>query len=151
MYLNRRILIGALALAFSGCAANRAPDGPQVGRNAPGREVVVENWTGTNLQVYAIYGGDITRIGRVRALGSTLVRVPDAAGGEIQLLTRPTGIWETSHISEPVHVGFDRRVTWQLRATGGSAITYMPQTMINADEVAGRPANVNVTPADFGR
>jgi hypothetical protein len=134
MSIQRGIIIGCLALATGACAGNR-PAGPQVGREAPGREITVENWTGTDLQVYVLYGGDYTMLGRVRALGSKVLRLPDAAGGEVRLVTQPIGVWETHHLSEPIHVAFDQRVTWQLRATGGSSVTYQPTALRDPDRI----------------
>lgn len=123
----RRFLI--LVLLFStivGCSSRR--NGPRVGREPPQRTIAVENWTASDFRIFAVYGGDLTMLGTARAMGTTTVRLPVTAPGSIRLLAMLLGAVSSDpqHISEPVHLSEGQRIKWQLRATGGSAITYQP-------------------------
>lgn len=116
--------IGIVLIA--GCAGNDGPVGLQVGEtpsSEPGIRVIIENATPSSVRAFALVGGSEISLGRVTALGSRTVRLPQSAGS-FQLLVRPSAINAPGryHASEMIQAVPGQRVTWQLQPSPGTSM-----------------------------
>lgn len=92
MSRSARLRLGAALTLLTACAsaggsgAGEPPEGPS--------RVEVTNNSTENLVVYAIYGGQRSRVGEVTGLGSETFRLPpllDRGGGRLRFLIDPIG------------------------------------------------------------
>lgn len=117
-------LLASLALFGAGCAAGQGGTGLQVGSVRPdGMQIRVENETGVNLRIFALFDGHETPLGRVSAMDERTVRLPFQLASMVQLVARPSALNlpDRRHISEPVSLIQGSRVTWVLRASPGTS------------------------------
>jgi FtsP/CotA-like multicopper oxidase with cupredoxin domain len=120
--------IAALFLVAAGCGSTPggAPGATQ-GNEQSGIPIQVENSGSNPLRVFAVIGDQESLLGRVDALRTTNLYLPEGVTGQMQLVVRPNasrGFGE-AHNSQPFTVQSGQRVRWELR--GGSAAFYVPQ------------------------
>lgn len=102
----RRLIAGATAglslLALAACASSGSSSGASSQSNASGRGAIapqnvitveVENNNPSQMTLHAVYGGQSTRIGQVRGLDRTTIRLDGSLypSGEITILGDPIG------------------------------------------------------------
>lgn len=132
MKSSRTFLSAAGLLLICACAGNEGPAGLQVGespQSESGIRVVIENATPSSVRAYALVGGNEIPLGRVTALGSRAVRLPQSAG-TFQLMVRPSAIDAPGryHTSEMIQAVQGQQVTWQLQASPGTSL--LPRTSV---------------------
>jgi len=98
-------VIAGMALLLASCASSR---GVQVGSSAVDRALAlqVQNDNTSDVDVYAMSGGQVTRLGTVTGLSSDTLRVPAhvvARGTDLRLLADPIGGFG-AYLSDPVLV-----------------------------------------------
>ncbi len=123
-YGARFLAVAGLAL-FAGCAGNEGPAGLQVGEmsmSEPGIQLVIENSTPSSVRAYALAHGDEITLGRVTALGSKTVRLPESIG-TFRLMVRPSALDAPGrqHVSEMIQVLPGQQVTWELQPSPGTS------------------------------
>lgn len=117
--------IALLLTMMTGCATTRE-NGPQVGRSPAAKSVLVDNWTSSDLRVFAYYGGDVTMLGMVRAMNQSSLSLPRTIFGPIQFVAflQGTPLDQPQHVSEQINMFDKETVSWRIRATGGSMVEY---------------------------
>lgn len=117
-----RMTVGAVLIAASAaCAGSQGPatgPSPAVGT---GTLIEVRNGSTSNLRVSAMYGGGEVSLGRVSALGTSQVRLPEGAANSFRLVASPAAgrPGDRRHVSEPIQVFPGQRVSWDLRLSPG--------------------------------
>jgi hypothetical protein len=122
--------IAALVVLLAGgsaCAQNAGPATPAPERWTDRTEIEVDNGTPNSIRVYALEGGGETFLGRVDPLTRQSLRLPQQRARTIQLVAKPSvdlGRGQ-AHVSEPILISDDRRITWRLHASPG--VTDLPR------------------------
>lgn len=120
MMARKPTLLVFLALLAVGCSSNRQ-SGPQVGPGAIARDIYVENGTSVDLQISVVSGTLRTQAGTVRARGNRSIRLPRGITTSFQLLAEPLG-GGGRLVSPPILISDASRATWEIRASGSSAV-----------------------------
>lgn len=105
MNARRTVLpvLAGMTLLFAACASSR---GAQVGSSAVDRAlpVQVQNDNTSDVDVYVMSGGQVTRLGTVTALSGDTLQIPATAvarGTDLRLLADPIGA-TGAYLSDPI-------------------------------------------------
>jgi hypothetical protein len=116
------MLAGLASALIGGCTTPHSVASPPAPRESTAAHLVVENWSGSEIQVYAVQSGARFSLGRVPASKSVRLVLPPALikAGFVAFYgeSRPR-LASRRFATDPLSVLPGQTVRWRLEATGG--------------------------------